>query len=48
MPDGKKEFGLISMLDPEINDSYTLFINPYLSSPEIFTGEIDFNEYISF
>jgi hypothetical protein len=48
LPDGTKEFGLISILDPETEESYTLFINPYLSSPEIFTGEVDFNEYISF
>jgi hypothetical protein len=45
-PDGRKEFGLISIFDTDVNETYTLFINPYLSSPEILKGEVDFNEHI--
>lgn len=46
-PDGTKEFGMLLVIDPETGDAYTLFINPYLSSPEI-KGETYFEEYSSF
>ncbi len=45
LPDGTKEFGLISIFDPETEDLYTLFINPYLSATEIYKGAINFDEH---
>jgi len=41
-PDGTKEFGMVTILDPSTNRYYTIFINPYFSSPEILEGAVDF------
>jgi hypothetical protein len=41
-PDGTNEFGSITILDSSLNRDYTIFINPYFSSPEILEGDVDF------
>jgi len=46
-PDGTKEFGMISAIDPDTQEEYTIFMNPYLKEPEILRGVIDFNEMYS-
>jgi DNA/RNA endonuclease YhcR with UshA esterase domain len=44
LPDGTREFGTITVVDPDTEEIYTVFLNPYLSEPEILTGDVDFNE----
>ncbi|MCM8761757.1 MAG: prepilin-type N-terminal cleavage/methylation domain-containing protein [Candidatus Omnitrophica bacterium] len=41
-PDGSKEFGLIFVKDME--DIYTIFLNPYTISPEVIKGEVKLEE----
>ncbi|MBN1445986.1 MAG: hypothetical protein JW957_07770 [Candidatus Omnitrophica bacterium] len=48
MPDGTREFGTITSIDPDTEETYTVFLNPYLSEPEILVGDIDFNETYPF
>lgn len=42
-PTGKKEFFLLYIYDPERNEYYTLYSNPY-SDIEILKGEVKFEE----
>jgi hypothetical protein len=44
LPDGRKEFGLIYVTDPELNETYTVFINPHYTRPEIRKGEVNFQD----
>ena len=44
-PDGFIQPGFIYLNDPETNKTYTIFLNPYLNIPEIYKGEVNFEEY---
>ncbi|HOV21119.1 MAG TPA: hypothetical protein P5150_06880 [Candidatus Ratteibacteria bacterium] len=44
-PDGYVQPGFIYINDPETNIIWTIFINPYLNIPEIYEGEVTFEEY---
>jgi len=44
-PDGFIQPGFIYLNDPETNKIYTIFLNPYLNIPEIYKGEVNFEEY---
>jgi len=44
LPDGSKEFGLISVRDIDNDEVYTIFLNPYTISPEVIKGDIRFEE----
>jgi len=44
-PDGYVQPGFIYINDPETNIIWTIFINPYHNIPEIYEGEVTFEEY---